>query len=616
MIVPWRPVVFCDIGGSVLMLLLSCWCAHLAWQLTRSRPDNIFRNYIFLFTLAIVFFSISRSFGHLVKQILLLNDMPLIWQEIAPFSGALNSTAFVVIFAFGISFQRFQKVHNEIENYKNNLEEMIEERTDELEKSRNTLENILNNSNPTNITDLNFNMIRANDAYYQIWPRTGVEDDVVRCYDSRPGVHCHTDSCPLVQIIGGREVVTQEVSKQFGEETRHFILTARPFRDIDGKLLGMVETLQDITLRKQAEIALVESESRFRKIFESNPDPVILARMKEGTILDVNRSFETVTGLSRQEAIDQRPEDLGLWADLESQEPFRQTLKSRGEISNYEANFRVGSGEVRTGLVSASVLRVSKEPCILLVIRDITTEKAAERTLIEMDRMKSEFISTAAHELSTPLSTMMGYTEFLRNPEEFDSFSDEQKLDFINEIYENGESLSRIISDLLDISRIESGNPIPLVLQRCNLPTLLGKKIRAFTTHNPEHRFRLELPETIENPSIQIDRQRFNQVLENLLSNAVKYSAAGTEIVLHGRELDNGWEIRVEDQGVGMNDEQIAHVFDKFYRADASNTAVSGLGLGMSVVKQAVEAHHGTIRVESAEGKGTTVIVTLPYTAE
>ena len=375
----------------------------------------------------------------------------------------------------------------------------------------------------------------------------------------------------------------------------------------------MVESLQDISLRKKAEIALLESEARFRKIFESNPDPVILARLKEGTILDVNHSFESVTGLSRQEAISHRPEDLGLWADLESREPFRKILKEQGEISNYEANFRVGSGEVRTGLVSASILRISKEPCLLLVIRDITTEKAAEKMLIEMDRMKSEFISTAAHELSTPLSTMMGYTEFLRNPVEFDSFSDEQKLDFINEIYENGESLSRIISDLLDISRIESGKPIPLVLQRCNLPTLLGRKVRAFTTHNPDHRFRLDLPGKIENPAIQVDRQRINQVLENLLNNAVKYSAAGTEIVLRAREIEDGWEIRVEDQGVGMNEEQIEHVFDKFYRVDASNTAVSGLGLGMSVVKQAIEAHRGTIRVESFTGEVTTVIVTRPH---
>ena len=143
---PWTPVIFLDITGSVLMVLISFWCAAMAKQLVRQKPDDTFRNYIFLFTLAIVFFAISRSFGHLVKQLLLLNDMDDIWRHISPFSGAVNSTTFVVIFAFGISFYRFQKVHAEIEYYKSNLEELITDRTEQLEKSKNTLENILNNS--------------------------------------------------------------------------------------------------------------------------------------------------------------------------------------------------------------------------------------------------------------------------------------------------------------------------------------------------------------------------------------------------------------------------------------------------------------------------------------
>ena len=610
---PWGPVVFIDISGSVLMLFIACWCAGLSWQLTKKRPDDAFLSYLFLFTLAIVFFAVSRSFGHLIKQILLLNDMEWMWKEISPFSGAVNSVAFVVIFAFGISFHRFQKVHTQIEYHKNNLEEMIANRTEELEKSRNTLENILNNSNPMNITGVNFDLLQANQAYYSLWPGVEGGTATIKCYESRHGAHCDTDNCPLKLIIEGHEEVTQEVSKSVNGLIKDFIVTARPFRDVDGQLIGMVESFQDITLRKQAEKAMRESEDRFRKTFESNPDPVILAKLADGRIIDTNKAFEDATGISRLEALNRNSEELDLWADQDQRKPFREMLQNHGEVNNYEARFRVKGGRIKTGLVSASALSVNDEPCILLVIRDITSEKAAEQALIQMDRIKSEFISTAAHELNTPLSTMMGYTELLRNPEEFGHFTDEQKHDFISEIYDKGEALSRIVADLLDIGRIERGDPIPLVLQEADLTEVLRKKVKSFMTHNPSHIFQLELPNKAIKPVLMIDRHRINQALENLLTNAVKYSPEGKAIIIRGRERKEGWEVRIEDQGVGMNADQISRIFDKFYRADASNTAISGLGLGMSIVKQVIEAHSGSIQIESVEGQGTTVIFNLPY---
>ncbi len=613
MTVPWSPVIFVDISGSVLMLLISCWCAILSRQLADKKPDDIFRNYLFLFTLAIVFFAVSRSFGHLIKQILLLNDMEIIWKQISPFSGAVNSTTFVVIFAFGIYFHRFQKVHSEIEYYKNNLEEMITSRTDELEKSKHTLENILNNSNPINITAVNFDLLQANDAYYSIWPRVAGSSEIVKCYESRPGDHCNTEDCPLQQIIAGSEEVRNEVSKKIHGKVWDFIVTAKPFRDVDGKLIGMVESFQDITLRKQAEQAMRESEERFRQIFESNPDPVIFTRLADGAIIDVNKAFETATGISRLEAFNHNLGELGVWMEKDFRAEFREQLQRHGEVNNYETTFRVRDAQSKTGLVSACILSVNNESCILLVIRDITTEKAAERALIEMDRMKNEFISTAAHELNTPLSAMMGYTEFLRNPEDFGGFTEEQKQDFINEVYDRGEALSRIIVDLLDISRIESGSPISLDLQETDFMEVLTKKAKFFLARDSGHTLRLDLPDKPVKSVLLIDRHRINQALDNLLSNAVKYSPENKEVVLTGRAKRDGWEVRVEDQGVGMSAEQLNRIFDKFYRADTANTAIAGLGLGMSIVKQIIEAHGGSIRIESIEEKGTTAIFTLPY---
>lgn len=610
---PWSLVVFVDILGSVLMLLVSWWCALYARQLIKNKPDDVFRNYIFLFTLAMLFFAVSRSFGHLVKQILLLNGMENIWAQVAPFSGAVNSATFIVIFALSLSFYRFQKVHSEIEHYKDNLEVMIKIRTEELENSKNTLENILNNSNPINITSIDFDLLQANEAYYSLWPNDRNNADIIKCYESRPGDHCHTDDCPLKHIIEGSEEVVQEVSKNLNGEIKSFIVTARPFHDVDGKLIGMVESFQDITERKRAEKAMQDSEERFRQIFESNPDPVILARLQDGTILDVNKAFENATGITKVSALGHNSEDLALWADQSQRESFRETLQTHGEVDNYEASFQVPGGPNRTALVSARILNLHDDSCILLVIRDITTEKEAERVLIEMDQMKSELITTAAHELNTPLSAIMGYTELLLSPEISRDLSKEQKLGFLHEIYDKGDALSHIIDNLLDIGRIDCGQPAALDLHEADFLEILSKTIAFFRLHDKEHTYTLDMPKEPVKSTLVIDRHRINQVLENLLSNAMKYSPKSTEIKLKGRLQQEGWEVRVMDQGIGMEQEQLDHIYDKFYRADSSDTSIGGLGLGMSIAKQIIESHNGEIRVESAIGEGTTVIFNLPF---
>ena len=281
MTVSWTPVVLVDIFGSALTLCIALFCAYASWNWSKQKTDDIFRQYIFLLTLAIVFFAISRSFGHLVKQILLLNDMSDIWKQISPFSGAINSAIFIIIFAFGIYFHRVQKVHTEIEEYRKNLESLVQERTGqweetnetlqneiaeriqaekELRQSNITLKNVLDSSSPLCITNVDFEIIRANKAYREIWPQTSAkEGQGMKCYESRPGGFCHTDDCPLQQIINGKDEVTTESAKYKTKEgTNTYIISARPFRDADGNLLGIVESFQNISDRIKAENAKAE----------------------------------------------------------------------------------------------------------------------------------------------------------------------------------------------------------------------------------------------------------------------------------------------------------------------------------------------------------------------
>ena len=246
----------------------------------------------------------------------------------------------------------------------------------------------------------------------------------------------------------------------------------------------------------------------------------------------------------------------------------------------------------------------------LTLVSEARKLKEAQSFLKNLDQLKSEFISTAAHELRTPVAIIMGYTELLTDPEMSAPFDEEQRKDFINEIFESSERLTKIIDDILDVSRIEAGQSIPLDKQSISTEVLLGKIANQFKI-KAKHQISLKIsPGTPE--TIKVDDHRINQVMENLLSNAIKYSPSNSEVLISAEREGRHCKVSVTDKGIGMTEQQVARIFDKFYRADASDTAVRGLGLGMSIVKQIIEDHSGTIWVESSLGEGTKVYFTLP----
>lgn len=244
---------------------------------------------------------------------------------------------------------------------------------------------------------------------------------------------------------------------------------------------------------------------------------------------------------------------------------------------------------------------------------DAERRRQAEEALLKLDHMKNEFISAAAHELNTPLTAIMGYAELLTYPDTFGGFCEEERQEFLAEITGRGEALEKVISDLLDISHLESGQAIHLDLAAVNPQQLIERLLRCYRLLSPAHHFVAVCDASVPT-ALLIDEYRITQVLENLLSNAVKYSPQGGTIQLRCICSGENAAIIISDQGIGMNEEQLARVFEKFYRADASNTAVRGLGLGMSIVKRIIEAHSGQIEITSKPEVGTTVTITLPVT--
>ncbi len=237
-------------------------------------------------------------------------------------------------------------------------------------------------------------------------------------------------------------------------------------------------------------------------------------------------------------------------------------------------------------------------------------EAEQARALQEADRLKSEFISTISHELRTPLAGIKGYTTtLLRKDVEWDQ---DTKTEFLEIIDEESDKLRELIDNLLESSKVEAGvlhiNKQPILLAR-----IAQRAVSEVTSRAKKFEFLVEFPPKF--PIIEADPRRIEQILHNLLENAVKYSPNGGRIIIRGQVGDDHVMVSVADQGVGIPEEQIDRIFERFHRVEHAQTRhAGGSGLGLSITRALVEAHGGKIWAESAIGSGSTFYFTLPLT--
>lgn len=227
----------------------------------------------------------------------------------------------------------------------------------------------------------------------------------------------------------------------------------------------------------------------------------------------------------------------------------------------------------------------------------------------EVDRMKTEFLSTAAHELRTPLANIFGYTELLIKTQ----FDHDRQAEVLNIIYNQSKRLSTIIDELLDLARIEARAGDAFNYGYYSLTELLIEVISEFDNELQKYQFEWRIHS--DKTRIYCDAEKIEQVIENLLANAIKYTPEDKLISLHleARKDQNreGFLITIKDEGIGMSEHDLANVFERFYRGDNSGHK-PGTGLGMSIVKEIVEHHSGSINIESQLNKGSTFTVWLP----
>lgn len=362
--------------------------------------------------------------------------------------------------------------------------------------------------------------------------------------------------------------------------------------------------VDNLALAKHKAESLADDLEKFQLAVESATDMIIIADANF-RILYANRSFLAASGFSAEKIVGQSV--LGIWDCRDGAK--RLTIRDRLEKEHQTwqgdtGGCRADGGAYVAELNAAPILGPDgKLRFVVSILRDVTQAK-------EIDRMKSEFVSIASHQLKTPLTGIKWFSEMIMQ-EEGSNLTAEQR-DFLHQIYEVNERMISLVNDLLNVSRIESGRKfsierkptevIGLVKQIAAEQGVLAKRRRVKVTVLPD------VPETL---TLDVDAEKFRQVVGNLVNNAVKYSQEGGEVRLGLTLGPAEAEFMVADDGLGIPAAQQGRIFEKFFRADNALKR-EGTGLGMYIVKAIVEGHGGRIWFDSKEGVGTVFRFTMP----
>jgi PAS domain S-box-containing protein len=446
----------------------------------------------------------------------------------------------------------------------------------------------------------------------------------------------------LKQGVRVEHYETVRVNKN-GQEL-HVSLTISPIRDGTGRIVGASKIARDITRQKQNEERLVVINELGKSISAHLDVNAILQIVTDGATRITNAAFgaffynkvdtsgETYMLYSLSGASRESFEKLGMPRntplfhatfngidvvrsdDITKDPRYGQNAPHHGmpvghlPVKSYLAVPIVS----HTGIVIGGLFLGHPAPGRFTNEHENWVQSIASQAAIALDNArlyqevntlsskKDQFISFASHELKTPLTTIKGYIQIA----EASQLPPDR---FFPKIHKQIERLEGIISELLDISRIQAGK-MDFKIERTGLLDLLKESIESVDTTGRE----LVNEWPADNIPVAIDRQKMSQVLVNLLTNAIKYSETGSHITVAANVLGEDIEIVVSDEGIGIDEENLGQIFNQYYRTSTGESKAKGMGLGLFIAKEIVEAHSGRIWAESTPGKGSAFHVVFP----
>lgn len=375
----------------------------------------------------------------------------------------------------------------------------------------------------------------------------------------------------------------------------HNKLSVSPVFDGEGTITHYINVIEDVSGQIEVKQRLIERTARLNATFDLSPDGFAIFDA-QGHLITSNPALRRMIGgalpLLTLEQFDDGMRSLCEDADRYQPIALAPNDGAKHTLMLVRPARKVLERDIRRHLGGSGETFV--------YFRDVTHQ-------FEVDQMKSEFLATAAHELRTPLASILGFTELLLHRR----YSEEKQKDLLQTVHRQGNLLQKLIQELLDLSRIEARQGKDFHIVPTPLAAIVEASVNGLTHQELGHEVHVQpLPDLM----VMADASKIEQALNNLISNAIKYSPNGGEVRLAVREaMHNGQHcvvIDVQDQGIGMTPEQLARAFERFYRADTSGN-IPGTGLGLNLVKEIAEIHGGWVALSSAPGEGTTASLWL-----
>ncbi|WP_051271353.1 PAS domain S-box protein [Fundidesulfovibrio putealis] len=390
----------------------------------------------------------------------------------------------------------------------------------------------------------------------------------------------------------------------------------------DGKVVLLRGTLQDITDRKHIEDAVRQSEENYRQLFEAESDAVFLINCSDKRLIKFNSAACSLYGYSHEELDGMDATNLSAETEQSSLSIVTSPTEDNEILQIPIRIHRKKSGELFPVELTGRYFKLRGQQVLIVAVRDISARigveaalRSAKEEAESANKAKSEFLANMSHEIRTPLNGILGMLQLLET-----THPSEEQREYLVGALQSTNRLTRLLSDILDISRIESGK-MQTFETEFSIKEMRNSIKGVFELEAREKGLRLEFGRDEELPLELIgDEARLRQILFNLVGNAIKFTDTG-EVRVEACLLPNqvGSAIRVlitvSDTGIGIPDESLKNIFEPFVQAEGSYTRrYQGAGLGLSIVRRLVKLLGGEMAFESTPGEGTTVYLSMPFT--
>ncbi|WP_321393170.1 sensor histidine kinase [Emcibacter sp.] len=392
--------------------------------------------------------------------------------------------------------------------------------------------------------------------------------------------------------------------------TRNTYLSLQREKDLNRKLE------QELIQRKKAEEASRQNEELFRSLFTATMYPLAMIKTGSPELITANTAFYELFSLSARSRGNET-----FMGRFDHPEDFLAMMRKAAKSATYTMDTtKLNHKENGTRIVEICMVpvRINEMRFLLVGLSDITLRKQEEAVLrnvtedaVSANLAKTEFLANMSHELRTPLNAILGFTEIMEQ-ELLGPLGNEQYKSYLQDIHTSGRHLMELISEILDVAKIESGK-FALSRDEITLGELIDNVLSMLNTRHAETS--ISVTTNIHDPALllDVDILRIRQVILNLLGNALKFSHDGDEISISTSCRNNSLILQVTDQGIGIAPQDLERVFDPFTQVESSyNRKRDGVGLGLALSRKLVEAHDGTLTLESVLHRGTTVTMALP----